>query len=469
MSEFFGRRFRIGVMALALIGTTLAVGLSVAPTTAGAVTGNLIQNGNFHIPGHTTSTLLPVHAGDSTTIKDWTVVTPAMYEGGGSVDVVSTDYWNAEKGKYSIDLAGSTGVPGGLYQDVATTSGEEYTLSFWSAVNGDQKPGFTHTTNVSVNGSSVDTVQAVGVGRPLDWVQNTATFIASSTTSKIEFDDATPRDTNKGPTLDNVSLVATPDVITASSETLAQQTIGTAPPAYPLATFTDSYPTAPPTNFTATITWGDGNTSTIPGTAITQSGSTYTVSGTHSYDADDTYTVGVSIVSIAGGSDSVSDSVTVADDAVGMSTCTGSGCSGTTSTSTETVDLSSTSTTGTIITTLDPPDTGPDCGDPFRHAPEVTTFDETGLDANVVYTVTFDESDAAGEWYLPFEVCYSAGTPFTDYFGNTDVTTGLLPQCGDPATAPCYESITQPPYNQGNTGTVVETILLPPSDAPKFH
>ncbi len=192
------------------------------------------------------------------------------------------------------------------------------------------------------------------------------------------------------------------------------------------------------------------------------------MSGTHSYATDDTYTVGVSISSIAGGSASISDSVTVAD-GVGMTTCTGSGCSGTVTTPDETVQLDSTSTTGTILTTVDPADTAPDCGpyDLFRHAPEVTTFDAVGLDANIVFTVSFANNSAAGLWWVPFAVCYQAQTPFVDLFGQT-VTTGLLPPCtlfphqNSPAVAPCVESIS-------DSSTVVETILVPPSDPPKFH
>lgn len=86
--------------------------------------------------------------------------------------------------------------------------------------------------------------------------------------------------------------------------------------------------------------------------------------------------------------------------------------------------------------------------------------------------MTFNNADAAGAWYVPFEVCYSSSNPFTDYFGNTNVTTGLLPQCGNPAVAPCVESITESPFPQGNpndTGTVTETILAPADDPPKFH
>jgi choice-of-anchor C domain-containing protein len=462
MNQHLSRTLRVGVLALALMGTTSVVGISVVPTTTGADPVNLIQNGSFESVAQATSSFYSVAAGDSSTISDWTVVTASTHPAGGSVDVVSNNYWNAEDGNYSIDLAGSTGIPGGLYQDVATTPGAQYSLSFWSAVNGDQKPGIRHTTRVSVNGSTVDKVHAVGVRRPLDWVQNTLTFTASSTTSRIEFQDTTPGDTNEGPTLDNVALTAVPDVITASPVTIPAQTTGTSFTT-PVATFTDSPSGAPLSNFAATIDWGDGSTSN--GT-ITQSGTTYTVNGTHTYAAHGTYTVGVNISSVDGATASTSDSVTVADAAT---TCTGAGCSGTVSTPLQNVQFNSSSTTGTILTNVDPTN-GFSCGDKFRHAPQVVTVTDTGLDANIVYTVTFANNSAAGFWLVPFAVCYQAQTPFKDLFGQM-VTTGLLPLCTrhpsptNPLVAPCVESISELPFYVGN---VVETILVPPGD-PKFH
>ncbi len=191
MIQSLGRRFGVGLAGLlAVTGSATAVGLSVAPTTATAAPVNLIQNGSFETVAKQTTVFERVLAGDSTFISNWTVVTPSIYgDRLGSVDVTSNQYWNAEDGNYSIDLAGTSTAPGGLYQDVATTAGVEYSLSFWSAVNGDEKPGIKHTMGVSVNGSAVDKVKAVSVGRPLQWVQNTVTFTASSNTSRIEFDD----------------------------------------------------------------------------------------------------------------------------------------------------------------------------------------------------------------------------------------------------------------------------------------
>ena len=79
MSQKLGRRLSVGVVALALMGITTVVGISVAPATAGADPVNLIQNGSFETVAKQTTTFDSVLAGDSTTISDWTVVTPSLY------------------------------------------------------------------------------------------------------------------------------------------------------------------------------------------------------------------------------------------------------------------------------------------------------------------------------------------------------------------------------------------------------
>jgi choice-of-anchor C domain-containing protein len=463
MIRNFGRRFSVGAAALFVVisGATIA-GMSVAPTMAGASPTNLIQNGSFESVAKPTNSFVHVNAG-SPGITDWTVVTPSIYDSdNGSVDYTANSYWNAEDGNYSIDLAGSTFTPGGVSQTVATTPGVEYSLSFWSAVNGNERPGVKHVTKVSVNGSALDKVKAVGVGRPLNWVLNTATFTASSTSSQIEFDDATPTDRNQGPTLDNVSLTEVSDTISASPVAISDQTTGDSFTA-PVATFTDSYPNAPTTDFAANILWGDGASSTGN---ITESGSTYTVTGTHSYAANGSDTVETDISSVAGATASPSEPVNVVDQNI---QCTGSGCTGSETTPTEMVGVDSSSTTGAIQTSVDPPNTGPDCNDPFRHAPSVVTITDQNLNANVQMTVTFNNADAGGPFYIAFEVCYQAQTPFTDIFGNTNVTTGDLPFCGSPVVAPCTQSITESdPHNPAEPGTVTETIVIPPGD-PKVH
>lgn len=375
MKKNSGCRFRVGSVALlAMTGTLTLVGTSLGSVPAGADT-NLIQNGSFEtVSGASPTSYLPVPAGDTSTISGWTVVTPAMYTPGeGSVDVVGAQYnnWGAENGQYSIDMAGTSAQPGGIYQNVATTPGAGYSLTFYSSVNGDQTQGINHTMGVKVGtaaqGTSSPSVYSTpptpSAGTPLAWTLNTVNFTATSTSTHIEFDDTTVGDTTQGPTLDNVSLTKVADAVT---------------------------------------------------------------------------------------------------------TCTGSGCSGTVTTPSQTVQISSTSTTGTISTTVNSSTIS--CGDPFRHAPQIVTVSDTGLNANIVYTVTFPNKSVPGSWLTPFAVCYQAETPFTDLYGRT-VTTGLLPLCtlfprpNKPLVAPCVQSIIDLPLYIGN---VVEKIVLPPGD-PKFH
>ena len=460
------RRFGLAAAALLPIaGLATFAGTSVLAQGAAADSPNLITNGSFETTTAPTTGYSMVLAGDSTTIPGWTVVTPALYGGsGGSVDLTASTYdnWGAEDGNYSIDLAGTSSEPGGLYQDVPTTPGVEYSLTYWTAVNGDQAPGQSHLMNVVVGGVVVATIQALSAGAPLQWVQQTTTITATSSTTRVEFDDATPGDVIQGPALDNVSMTAIPDVITAAPATVAPQTTAQAFTA-PVATFTDSY-LGSPGDFSASIDWGDSTTST--GT-ITQSGSTFTVNGTHTYAAHGTYAPTVTITSIAGTTASVSDSVVVAD---AVTNCAGSGCTGSVNTPQQNVGISSTSTSGSIQTNVDPANNSYSCGDPFRHAPQVTTVTDTGLNANIVYTVTFANKAAAGAWFVPFAVCYQSQTPFKDLSGHT-VTTGLLPLCtllprpGRPLVAPCVQSITELPFYIGN---VVEKIVLPAGD-PRFH
>ena len=465
-------------VALAITGVTTLTGVPLVSATAGAAPANLVTNGSFEtlpagstLPGSGFQSFL---AG-STAIPGWTVVTPSAYQGAnvGSVDIVSDTYstvpgasWNAADGHYSIDLAGTSGAPGGLYQDVPTTVGATYTLSYYTGVNGDETPGTSHTLTVNVTGQNPVTVTAAGVGEPLMWVPHTATLVATSSTTRIGFDDTTvPSDGNKGPALDNVSLTPVADSITASPVSITAKTTGVSFTS-PVATFTDSNTSASAGSFSATVNWGDGSTPTLG--SVTGSGGSFSVSGTHTYAAHGSYTVGVSITSVGGGSASVSDSVAVAD---AVTTCSGSGCNGSVTTTQQTVGLTSTSTSGTILTTVDPADhSAYSCGDSFRHAPQVTTVTDTGLNANIVYTVTFKNTAASGQWFVPFAVCYQAQTPFKDLYGHT-VTTGLLPVCtvlprpNKPLVAPCVQSITELPLFLGN---VVEKIVLPAGD-PRFH
>lgn len=442
-------------VAAALITGTVSGFIGVA----NADSGSLLTNGSFETTATPVSGILTVDAGDSTTIPGWTVVTPSAYGGtDGSIDLISNSYWKAEDGNNSIDLAGTTGVPGGIYQDVTTTKGYQYVLSYWSAVNGDESPGNLHTIDVVFDGTVVGTTQEAGVGRPLNWVEHSITVTATSSTSRVEFDDVTSGDVNQGPALDNVSFDPVPAApITVSGIAIPAETTKVQF-TVPVATFTSGDSAATSDEFAASINWGDGVTTA----GMIGGNGPFQVSGTHSYLNHGSYTVSITVSGPNGATPvTVTEPVTVAD---AVAACSSTGCSGSITTPTQSEQFSSTSTTGSIQTDLDP-GRGISCHDLFRHAPQVGTVTDTGVTANIVITDSFPNKNSPGSWLVPFAICYQAQTPFTDLLGRR-VTTGLLPPCPfahstRPLVAPCVQSITELPLYQGN---VVETIVVPPGD-----
>ncbi len=475
MSRNLGCRIRVSVAVLVLGTTAGVVGMAALPATAGAAPSNLIQNGSFETTTTpvTTGGYLTVDAGDSATIPGWTVVTPSYdVSGGGSVDVVSSTYnnWVCEDQNNCIDLAGTTNAPGGLYQDVATTPGVEYSLSFWTAANGDQTQGVSHTVGVTVNGSPVDTATAVSAGAPLQWTLNTVTFTATSTSSQIEFDDTTnaatgPYDGNQGPTLDNVSLTAVTDIISASAviPPIPPQVTNT-PFNGTVATFTDTDTAYLPSQFTTTITWGDGQTSTG---IVSGSGGSYTVAGMHTYGAIGTYGPVVVNISDPSGATGIAtdNSVQVAN---AVTSCSGN-CSTTVPPTTQNPETAQVSTSGSgyVLLSLAPNSgaTAVSCGDGYRHAPSVTVETNTfpTQTGTVTATNTFPAKDGTkgtGVEGLIFWVCFQSKAPFKDLTGQS-VTTGLLPVCNPikPGSGPCINYIL--PTSGGN---ITEKITYPAAD-----
>jgi hypothetical protein len=82
-----------------------------------------------------------------------------------------------------------------------------------------------------------------------------------------------------------------------------------APYSGPVATFHDANTAAPASDFTATINWGDGNTSA--GVITANGGGNFTVSGTHAYTASGPFTVTVTINDVGGSSVTVTSTATI--------------------------------------------------------------------------------------------------------------------------------------------------------------
>ncbi len=84
-----------------------------------------------------------------------------------------------------------------------------------------------------------------------------------------------------------------------------------------VATFTDADPNGVPSDYTATIDWGDGSTSTGTVAAATSGG--FAVTGSHSYAEEGSYPITVQIADVGGSAASARGAANVADAALSSS------------------------------------------------------------------------------------------------------------------------------------------------------
>jgi hypothetical protein len=171
-----------------------------------------ITNGSFETP------VVPVgnftnFASGSTGITGWTVVGAT-----GGVSIVSGTFtqngilFPAENGNQWLDLTGN-GINSneGVEQTFATTSGAQYTLSFW--VGNVFNPGgiFGTTSTVDVllggpKGTSLITATNASTTTGIQiWDQFTTTFTATGSTTTLDFLNGDPGSDNSNG-LDNVSV-----------------------------------------------------------------------------------------------------------------------------------------------------------------------------------------------------------------------------------------------------------------------
>ena len=82
----------------------------------------------------------------------------------------------------------------------------------------------------------------------------------------------------------------------------------------PVATFTDANPNATASDFSASINWGDGTTTT--GAVVAQSGGGFAVDGAHTYSDEGKYTVSTTIKDVGGSTASATSNANIADAAL---------------------------------------------------------------------------------------------------------------------------------------------------------
>ncbi len=185
----------------------LAVACAAVLTLAGGSAEAIpIVNGSFEVPTVPSGGFINYAAG-STAITGWTVV-------GVDSSVVSGSFtqsgivFEARDGNQWIDLAGvtSNSSSSGVTQNVATTIGGVYDLSFYvgSATGGGIF--FPSTVDLSIDGGPrVGFTNPTGPSNMLNWKLFTVQFTATSTTTNITFLNGSAAN-NFLCALDNVSI-----------------------------------------------------------------------------------------------------------------------------------------------------------------------------------------------------------------------------------------------------------------------
>ncbi len=163
---------------------------------------NLLVNGSFEV-GPDPGTYLPLNPG-STVITGWTVTR-------GQVDYVGI--WQSFDGSRSIDLDGTPGF-GGIAQTFATHAGVTYAVNFAMAGNPHGSPE-PKVMAVEAAGQSTSFIfDATGTTYVnMAWEKKNWKFVATGTTTTLEFYSLDNIDGFYGPALDSVSVNPVPVAI----------------------------------------------------------------------------------------------------------------------------------------------------------------------------------------------------------------------------------------------------------------
>lgn len=186
--------------------------VAVALSGLAAPTHASVTNGSFESPVVGVGSFANF-SGGSTAMTGWTVL-------GDRVTLINEFYvetgitFNAQDGKQWLDLSGpGSNQPGnGVTQDVATTIGQAYRVSFWvgSATNGFNI--FASTVDLSIDGGPrVSFTNPTAPRTFMDWQQFSAVFVATSDLTNISFFHGSGLNNNLSG-LDNVTveLIPTP-------------------------------------------------------------------------------------------------------------------------------------------------------------------------------------------------------------------------------------------------------------------
>ncbi|WP_062295106.1 PEP-CTERM sorting domain-containing protein [Nostoc piscinale] len=191
------------------IGAILGIlPLSVATKPAAAI--NIVQNGGFEQPDIPTGTFKIQNPIPGT----WTL-TPDSDPNAG-IEVQDNVAGSPYEGNQFVELDGTA--VSGIYQDLTTVVGQAYTLSFAFSPSPDVAD---NRLNVYWGGNLVDNLFASGVGKTnTDWKTYAYNLIATSTTTRLRFDNLDELSDGLGPYIDDVSVTPVPEPLTMGGLTI---------------------------------------------------------------------------------------------------------------------------------------------------------------------------------------------------------------------------------------------------------
>ena len=185
------------------VATMAVVALSVLSAARAQLGPNLVVNGSFEVP------VVIQGAWDYfPSIPGWTLSYGPAIE-------IQCQYrgWSAAHGRQWVEL--DSNASSGIYQNIPTTPGAVYQLSFAFSPRPRNNPNDTEPydgVRVLWGGNHVATITADG--RPLsqpNWVYYTYTLVASGTLTRLEFQDAGAYSNSFGAFIDDVRLELVPE------------------------------------------------------------------------------------------------------------------------------------------------------------------------------------------------------------------------------------------------------------------
>jgi hypothetical protein len=269
-----------------------------SPTTQGFVT---------LVGGTATSSIFSVSGSHVYTKSGSFTITITVNDSGGNSTTLVTTATVSSNALVAnvVPISATEGLatpPGQVIATFTSDSGSEPLSNFSATINwGDGTPIDNGASGVTIvaNGGGSYSVQA-----PTHTFAEEGTYVVTVTIT-----DSNGPTTTSGGNLATVKDAA----LTGTNGGSTNATEGTSITISPLVTFTDANPKGTLSDFTATIAWGDGTSSTGTITQPGGVGTPFAVAGTHTYVSEGTYPVSVAIVDVGGSTTSATATVVVAE------------------------------------------------------------------------------------------------------------------------------------------------------------